>query len=811
VQAVRLVYRAELRRRWQSWIALGLLVSIAGGTVLGALVAGQRTSAAFPAFVAHYGYDTLVFTGTPEPMMASLPEVAAIDELPLFQNGNLSLGDKVAPAGDVSVLELAATSPFPPMKLLAGTLPAASQPNGVLVSFAFAQQFGVHIGSVVAVPFYSPAQSEAILNSDVSGTIPTRGPTVHLAVVGIEANLIDFPSGSPTFTLFVGPAFGRDESSHVLAFSVAFARLRGGPEEQALFNAAVHRLVPSGAVEAENVLPSNAAVEHAIEPQAIGWDLLGVLAALAALAVIAQALAREARSQAESYPTLRALGLRPQELFRLGVLTAASVGLLGAIGAVGLGWALSPLTPVGDARFAAPATGFVFDPLVLLIGAVGLLLLCVALGALSARRSARPFGDRPRGRSLNAAPTSGLARWHPRAGAIPSALVGTRRALQRGTGRARLPIGTALLGSTIAVTALVATTVFGASLSNLARTPSLYGQAWQLELTPSTRPQLRSILQRVESDGAVDRITEAVLPPSIFTIRGINVPVVLIEDVKGPLTFPVVGGDLPDTDQQIALGSSTLRQLGAHIGSIVPLTTLTPFHGVHTAPFEVVGTTSFAPTWGSGGLGTGVLLTVDGAKEAVCGSSATCRATLAHKLAGSQVYVLIAEAPGPSGEAAVASLAHRYGSLVQLPVTPNDLVDFGQAVNFPLLLAIALSLFGAATFTHLLVVSVTRRRRDVALMKALGFVRRQIGAAVCWQATTVALLAIAFGVPVGIAVGRLLWRAFAVNLGAVSVESVAGWYVVALAGAVLVAANLLALLPAVSAARLRPSEALRQQ
>ena len=41
MQAVRLVYRAELRRRWQSWIALGLLVSIAGGTVLGALVAGQ--------------------------------------------------------------------------------------------------------------------------------------------------------------------------------------------------------------------------------------------------------------------------------------------------------------------------------------------------------------------------------------------------------------------------------------------------------------------------------------------------------------------------------------------------------------------------------------------------------------------------------------------------------------------------------------------------------------------------------------------------------------------------------------------------
>jgi ABC-type antimicrobial peptide transport system permease subunit len=174
------------------------------------------------------------------------------------------------------------------------------------------------------------------------------------------------------------------------------------------------------------------------------------------------------------------------------------------------------------------------------------------------------------------------------------------------------------------------------------------------------------------------------------------------------------------------------------------------------------------------------------------------------------VYVIIGAAPRPGGDSAVASLAHRYGSLVQLPVTPNYLVDFGQAVNFPLLLAIALSLFGAATFTHLLVVSVTRRRRDVALLKALGFVRRQIGAAVCWQATTVAVIAVAFGVPVGIAVGRLLWRAFALNLGAVAVEAVAGWLVVALAAAVLVIANLLAVLPAVSAARMRPSEALRQ-
>jgi ABC-type antimicrobial peptide transport system permease subunit len=147
---------------------------------------------------------------------------------------------------------------------------------------------------------------------------------------------------------------------------------------------------------------------------------------------------------------------------------------------------------------------------------------------------------------------------------------------------------------------------------------------------------------------------------------------------------------------------------------------------------------------------------------------------------------------------------------VSLPVSPSYLVDFGQAVNFPLLLGIALALFGAATFTHLIVVSVARRRRDVGLLKALGFVRRQIAAAVGWHATTVAVVAVAVGVPVGIALGRLLWRAFALNLGAVSIDVVPVWVVVALAGGVLAAANLLAVLPAASAARLRPSEALRQ-
>jgi ABC-type antimicrobial peptide transport system permease subunit len=85
------------------------------------------------------------------------------------------------------------------------------------------------------------------------------------------------------------------------------------------------------------------------------------------------------------------------------------------------------------------------------------------------------------------------------------------------------------------------------------------------------------------------------------------------------------------------------------------------------------------------------------------------------------------------------------------------LVNFGESVNFPLLLALALAVFGAATLLHLLV-SVARRRVEAGLLKALGFVRRQVAAAVCWQASVVALVGIAIGVPAGIAAGRVLWR-----------------------------------------------------
>jgi ABC-type antimicrobial peptide transport system permease subunit len=94
-------------------------------------------------------------------------------------------------------------------------------------------------------------------------------------------------------------------------------------------------------------------------------------------------------------------------------------------------------------------------------------------------------------------------------------------------------------------------------------------------------------------------------------------------------------------------------------------------------------------------------------------------------------------------------------------------------------------------------------------LKALGFVNGQLASAVAWQATTLALVGTIAGVPLGIVAGRAVWMAFATNLGVVPVSVVPAWAVVGLVAGVIVVANILALAPALTAARTNAVQLLR--
>jgi hypothetical protein len=523
---------------------------------------------------------------------------------------------------------------------------------------------------------------------------------------------------------------------------------------------------------------------------------------------MAQALSRQLAIEADPYATLSVLGISRRQLLLLGMASTLVVAAAGATGGMALAFLLSPLTPVGEARLADPSPGFAFDALVLLPGALVAVVVVMALGlwpAVATARTRRPAPARP-------ARPSRIAALLAEAGTPPSALIGVRHALERGGGRTAVPVGRALLGSVAAVAALCATAVFGASLTHLTSTPALYGQVFDLEFTPSgpaIAVQFSRLLASIQRSSAISDITAGV--STDVSINGQTVQSLAGRPVRGRLLLATVGGHLPDATDQVALGVITMRQLGAHVGSLVRVTIPGPGGRDRTAPYRVVGTTVFPPDFGSAGLGTGAVFTLGGLLGAQCvpgPAQQACQLRAVYQASGG---FLVRASPGSRGQAALAALARDYPQEVLFPVTPANLVNFGQAVNFPLIFGAVLVLFGVATLIHFLTVSVTRRRRETGLLKALGFVRRQVALAVSWQTTIVAVAGIVIGVPVGIVAGRLIWQVFATNLGVVPVPVVsARTFALAALGA-LVLANLLAAGPALLAARARPATLLRSE
>ena len=99
--------------------------------------------------------------------------------------------------------------------------------------------------------------------------------------------------------------------------------------------------------------------------------------------------------------------------------------------------------------------------------------------------------------------------------------------------------------------------------------------------------------------------------------------------------------------------------------------------------------------------------------------------------------------------------------VVQGVQRPAEIVNYKTIGLTPTFLVSGLALGAIVALALTLLASVRQRRRDLALLKTVGFVRRQLAAAVAWQATVAAVVGIAVGIPLGIVTGRWLWDLFA--------------------------------------------------
>jgi FtsX-like permease family len=799
-----MLLRAEFGHRWRSWVYLALLVTLVSGLVLAGMAAGRRTASAFPRYLAAYGADAEVFSFKPIPAVASLPEVEESASVLIPANGPPACrGCRLLANQNFGVVGLAPQDLAGQVKLLSGRMPDQSNPAEVLASFTMQRDLGIRLGSHIRIRFASARQRNEILN----GTeITPNGPLYDFRVVGIEASENEFPAANSTnYNLYTTKAFTRSVNKKTVFFHADLVRLRHGAADLPRFQAQARQAGAPGITDLDT---NAAAVISSIRPQAVGWWILAALTALVGLIVLAQAQSRQASLDEDAYGTLRTLGVTGRQLFLAGMARTAAIGVVGVGGGVLLAYGLSCLTPVGVARLAEPTNGFSFDALALPVGGLVMLALFLTLGVRPAATVARAARTGGRYRMQRPSRTVSLLA---ESGAPPSTLIGVRRAIQRSGGRPSVPVGSALVGSILAVTALCATAVFGSSLTHLITTPSLYGQPFDLDISVNstgTPAQAEQLVDDIERKRAVTGITAGL--SGDVSINGHTVAALGGQSIRGPLLLTTISGRLPAAPHEVTMGPATLREVGAHVGSVVRVSVPTAHGGTRTSTYRVVGVTSFPPDFGTGGLGTGAVFDFAGFGARCPPGTEPSRCAIDETYRGAGV-ILVQTASGVAGRSTLDKLVTKYQGDVGLPTAPTNLVNFGQAVNFPAILGSVLIVFGVATLLHVLVVSVTRRRQEVGLLKSLGFVRRQVTSTVLWQTTTVALIGLVCGVPLGVAIGRLVWRTFADYLGVVPVPVVTLREIGAIALGTLVVANLLAAGPAFVAARIRPASLLRAE
>jgi hypothetical protein len=462
---------------------------------------------------------------------------------------------------------------------------------------------------------------------------------------------------------------------------------------------------------------------------------------------------------------------------------------------------LSILTPVGLARIAEPHPGFAVDGTALALGGLLTLAMVVVAGGWSAWRVASSAGVKSVAPSGNAR-VSAVAEALSRGGAPVPLTAGVRLALEPGRGRTAVPVRSTLTGAVIGVVALAAALGFGASLDHLLATPRLYGVTWDVRVAPVESNDVTAALPAVGDDPDVVDVSAGYsgFPVSIGSVR---VDGIAVDSVRGPSLMSVpVEGRLPLAPDEVALGKSTIATLHTHIGGTVRaiLAEATP----EPVPLKVVGVAVFPSLSDAMGLGKGVALTPDGLRHMIPGGNAPPPDT-----------VLVRFRPGLDRARAAARLQDRVaqaGSFTVLgPGRPVDLVNFGRVQAFPLVLGGLLGAFAAATLAHLLVTSIRRRRRDLAVLKTLGLATGQVRATVAWQSTTLSVVGVMIGVPLGMAAGRSVWLIFAHQLGIVPEPVFPLLGLASLGLATIVVANLVAVLPGRVAARTSPALVLRSE
>jgi hypothetical protein len=812
--------RATFARRMGGLVALVLLIGLTGGMALGSIAAARRTQSSFPRFLAStdpsdmtvsvigFGANVPVLTTTIG-HLAGVKRVAAIDSpnlVPVTTSGAPGPGAqaKVLWAGSID----GGLFRQDRVTVVNGRMADPKQADEAVMTASAASQLGAHVGQVIRLGLFtnsSSATARLLLHVKLVGIVVLNNQVVQDAV--------DATFGFALLT----PALIREAAmaapSAVSPVSYDLQLVHSG-RDVLMVEQELVRLIPRGAsYQFHATAPVVAQVEDAVKPESIALGAFGAIAALVTLVIGAQAVSRQLRTGDEDRQVLRALGAGPAVTIADGLIGVLAAVVAGSLLAVVVAVALSPLAPLGPVRPVYPASGIAFDWTVLGLGLAGLVVVLSAVAfAIAYRQAPHRVARRlrqtpPRGsRAARAAANSGFPA---------PAVTGMRFAFEPGVGRAAVPVRSALSGTVLAVAMVVATLTFASGLRTLVSHPPLFGWNWNYALYPSgsVPPQARTLL---EHDPNVSAWTG--VDYTVADIDNQTVPI-LVESPRPTVSPPILSGHGLAANDQIVIGAATLARLHKHIGDTVVFSYGSPGNPISVAPtrLRIIGTATF-PAVGYSSLiadhtsmGTGALVSTGimprGAQrnsDPTLNGPDLVFVRLNPGINAAKGHADMQRIVDAADKALAADPKAAGNNLTILGVQrPAQIVNYRSVGAAPILLAAGLATGAVFALGLTLTASVRRRRRDLALLKTLGFTRRQLAATIATQASAAALIGTIVGVPIGILTGRWLWTLFAHEIFAVPKPTVPALSIVIVAFGALVLANLVAAIPGLRAARTR--------
>lgn len=835
--------RRRLRQRWLALVPVALIVMLGATGAFVAAGAADRTADAYPRYLerANVG-DVLInpslSTTEIDEVIRNLPGVRSVTRDALFtarlgEEGWQTVGQFLAEGSELQVRG-SADGRFITMDrpaLAEGRLPTGR--NEALVNEELAGARHVDIGDVLPLSFgRSSAGTDVLLDPDAE--ITPLG-VEHLTVVGI-ATLPDevLPDGvQPRQRIIVSPDVAErydclpeappgdatfEEAIEALvppncstAFPYYSLDIDGGARGVgAAFGTVIERAaelnadLPQAIASDAESLPTQAAatttaqeqqrVERSTQPTVAALSVLGTVAAASTMIVLGIVVARELRRNEVDQQQWWHLGLTTSDRVLVAVVPLVVAVAVGLIAAIVLAWSLSPVAPVGLVRSTDPTPARELSSWVWLTALALTLVSAAGIVALAFAAAGRVRPQRVRHRDLS------IVRRLLRGSNRPEVDEGIRAAYGGHRGA-----GLVMASGAVAAALFLAATVFSTSLSAVLSSPPSYGWPWDIGLMGGAgygEVNFEAAAALDERDD-VERWTGLGFTNAV-TINGETVVSVIGFDQASDVDLTLVEGALPRRENQVALARGTAADLGVGVGDDVELggDVLTSNRATVTG---IVVLPALGPVLADRtGPGTGMLLPASALADEAAAAAFTFMGV--DLVPGADVEPFLADlrdefpAWDPFGQAALEFAA---------PVQPPEIINAESMRAVPLLVGVLLMATAVTGLVVAVAVSVRARRRELAILRALGFIDRQLRTSVRVQSVATMVGALVIGVPLGIAVGRFVWRLFAIELGVVTETSMsAPWIVGTVAGA-LVVSIVAAAVPARVAARTHPAVALR--